>query len=271
MALRRALPLLELEYADPGEALGRALAASDHPAGDAAWSGAVALHHELLTAQGRYPADGPHAGAFAQHGRGAITDRQLDSYLFLHLVAIPVAGAPVDRAAVDWLGHCVEAAVLGGWRTDRTRWVAALFCDLLQTMGPTWDLDPASVAVDVGGDVGEHDRRILERCVGRLPTSTLRRDDDDVAALDARPDALWWRGRHPSPEHLGDLGYQVTAAGRAAPLCGVMRRGPDPLAVSALVLDISSVTGDVLGGVDRVSGSQVRLRIANDDITDDED
>jgi hypothetical protein len=260
---QRLVPLLELEFADPAEALGRALAASEHAGGLAAWERAVGLHHELLTGSGRIRLPrrevvGPHQ----LQARGTISTRELDAHLFLHLVAVPTAGAPVDRAAVEWLGHCVEAAVLGGWRPDRTRYLAALFCELLGALERTWALDAASARTDVGDDVAEHDRRVLERILGKLPRPRLvRAEGTDRALLTARPDALWWQGRHPDPDHLVDLGFQAVAAGVAAPLVGVLHRGPDALSVSPLVLDVEEAFDDQLVGVDRITGTGVRLRI----------
>ncbi|MEM9034221.1 MAG: hypothetical protein AAGA99_09660 [Actinomycetota bacterium] len=260
---QRLVPLLELEFTDPAEALGRALAASEHAGGLAAWDRAVGLHHELLTGSGRIRLPkrdlaGPHS---LEH-RGTISKQELDAHLFLLLVAVPTAGAPVDRAAVEWLGHCVEAAVVGGWRTDRVRYLAALFCELLAAMERTWALDRDSAATEVGDDVAEHDRRVLERILGKLPRPRLTKaDGTDTALLTARPDALWWQGRHPDPAHLIDLGFQVVAAGMAAPIVGVLHRGPDALSVSPLVLDVEEALDDQLVGIDRVTGTNVRLRI----------
>ncbi|MEM9714363.1 MAG: hypothetical protein AAGA17_19230, partial [Actinomycetota bacterium] len=154
---QRIVALLELEYGDPAEALGRALAASEHAGGLAAWDRAVGLHHELLSASGAIrPAPTAAVGPFALHERRTISGRELDAHLFLHLVAVPTAGGPVDRAAVEWLGHCVEAGVLGGWRTDRLRPLAALFCDLTAALERTWALDPSSAPIDVGPDAATH-------------------------------------------------------------------------------------------------------------------
>ena len=266
------MPLLELEFADPSEALGRALAASEHAGGLAAWDRAVGLHHELLSASGTIrPAETSAVGPFALHRRRTISGQELDAHLFLHLVAVPTAGAPVDRAAVEWLGHCVEAAVLGGWRTDRLRPLAALFCDLLAALERTWALDPSTAATEVEADAADHNRRILERALGRLPRPRLEATGEHrMAVLNARPDALWWRGRHPEADHLADLGFQAVAAGVAAPVVGVMQRGPDVLAVSPIVLDVDDAVDDHLEGTDRVSGARVRLRIGNPD-TESED
>ena len=265
------MPLLELEFADPSEALGRALAASEHAGGLAAWDRAVGLHHELLSSSGSIrPAETSAVGPFALHGRRTISSRELDAHLFLHLVAVPTAGSPVDRAAVEWLGHCVEAGVLGGWRADRLRPLAALFCDLLEALERTWALDPATAAIDVGPDAAGHNRRILERALGRLPRPRLESaEGQDLAVLNARPDALWWRGRHPEPDHLADLGFQAVAAGIAAPVVGVMQRGPDVLAVSPIVLDVDGAVADHLEGADRISGTRVRLRIGEPAPTDE--
>lgn len=260
---QRLIPLLELEFSDPAEALGRALAASEHAGGLAAWERAVGLHHELLTGSGRIRLPRRDlAGPHALESRGTISRRELDAHLFLLLVAVPTAGAPVDRAAVEWLGHCVEAAVLGGWRPDRTRYLAALFCELMSALERTWVLDSSSAPIDVGEDVAEHDRRVLERILGRLPRPRLvAAEGTDRALLTARPDALWWQGRHPDPAHLLDLGYQAVAAGIAAPLVGVLHRGPDALSVSPLVLDVDEAVDDQLVGVDRITGTSVRLRV----------
>ncbi|MEO1062668.1 MAG: hypothetical protein AAFZ07_14735 [Actinomycetota bacterium] len=262
---QRLVPLLELEFADPAEALGRALAASEHAGGLAAWERAVGLHHELLSASGTVrPAATSAVGPLALHERRTISSEELDAHLFLHLVAVPTAGAPVDRAAVEWLGHCVEAAVLGGWRADRLRPLASLFCDLAAALERTWALDPALAAVDVGDDAPAHNRRILERALGRLPRPRLRTTDErQLAVLNARPDALWWRGRHPEAEQLADLGFQAVAAGVAAPVVGVMQRGPDVLSVSPIVLDVEESVDEHLEGTDRVSGTRVRLRVGD--------
>lgn len=261
------MPLLELEFADPAEALGRALAASEHAGGLAAWDRAVGLHHELLSSAGTVrPATTSAVGPFALHRRRTISDQELDAHLFLHLVAVPTAGAPVDRAAVEWLGHCVEAGVLGGWRTDRLRPLAALFCDLLAALDRTWALDPSTAAIDVEDDAPAHNRRILERALGRLPRPRLEAAGErQMAVLNARPDALWWRGRHPEEDQLADLGFQTVAAGVAAPVVGVMQRGPDVLAVSPIVLDVDDADDEHLEGTDRVSGTRVRLRIGAPD------
>lgn len=260
---QRPIPLLELEFTDPAEALGRALAASEHAGGLAAWERAVGLHHELLTGTGRIRLPKRElAGPHTLQRRGTISAQELDAHLFLLLVAVPTAGAPVDRAAVEWLGHCVEAAVVGGWRPDRVRFLAALFCDLLAAMERTWALDRDSAATEVGPDVADHDRRVLERALGRLPRPRLAKaDGTDTALLTARPDALWWQGRHPDPEHLIDLGFQVVAAGVAAPMVGVLQRGPDALSVSPMVLDVHEALDDQLVGTDRVTGTEVRMRI----------
>lgn len=244
-AMRRKLPLLDLAYEDPNEALARCLICSDSGS-HRDWL-AFCEVYESLARNDQESSGTP--SPYDRYLMGVFT-----YYEMLDRLLEPIwAALPIDRASVDWLGHLVEAAIIG--QAEIARDLATQYLEVTQSgelERRCWSNNPDDEHAGRSDpeERARDARRTLERILGPLPSISDRPliEPGKVVWMWVGGKLVWSSVYLPLGRYeLAEAAIYAAVAGVHAPLVCVYRLADHSVHAEVLIVREIQVNGEVAG------------------------